>query len=230
MNARQHAKLRMYKSTNTVIEQNRANWENIPIITSLADELKQHINSIENASQLQGSKLSLSQQKAETREALSEKAMAITGILKTFAEISKNKGLAALIDYTKTDFTHSSEQNTINIANTVLEQAGQYLGELADYGLTQATIDEYAGLFNEFKNMVEQPRNATIQKSYATKELAELFEETDNFIDTKLDNMLLQFQGTSFYNQYVAARVIVDAPTRSSKTEEQHSNELGSPA
>lgn len=57
-----------------------------------------------------------------------------------------------------------------------------------------------------------QPREYRIKSSVATQELETLFDQADDLLNKRLDNLMKIFvnRDPNFYNGYLKARVIVD--------------------
>lgn len=222
MTSKQHARLRMFRAVYAVLKANKPQWEHISVIVTLVEQLGALISEIEQLATIQESHTSLAQQKADIREELTSQMLAIIGIIKTYANITNQPDLFNKVNYSKWSLENEREQTSMVNFGIVLNEAKNLPAELSEYGLTPEIISNAEANLESFKNLIGQPRKSTVIKSDATKEMAETFVEINELLDTRLDNIMVQFNGSSLYNQYISARVIVDAPTRSANTEESN--------
>lgn len=81
-----------------------------------------------------------------------------------------------------------------------------------EYGLTQEQVTDAENKMDNMLALNGQPREYRIKSSVATQELETLFDQADDLLNKRLDNLMKIFvnRDPNFYNGYLKARVIVD--------------------
>ncbi len=78
--------------------------------------------------------------------------------------------------------------------------------------MTDKQITDLKNSFDQFLTIQGQPRQYRIVSKQATLTLSELFDQTTNLLNTKMDKVFKRFKNadTIFFNGYQAARLIVN--------------------
>lgn len=80
--------------------------------------------------------------------------------------------------------------------------------------MTAAKLTALKKKIEAFQAVQPKPRQGRVTSSAATSQLPQLFTEADSVLNERLDALVVQFKATQpvFFNEYAAARVIVDNP------------------
>ncbi len=89
------------------------------------------------------------------------------------------------------------------------------LPSLADYGVTQAKLNVLSKKIEAFRKAHPAPRQRVNAGRAATKQLADLFTDLSALLRNRADRLVVQFRESApeFYNEYQAARTVVNPPT-----------------
>lgn len=88
------------------------------------------------------------------------------------------------------------------------------LDVLGAFGVTAGKLTTFKKKLDEFEVSQPRPRQDRANVRAATRSLPDLFAATDELLNDCLDGMMAQFRDSEaeFYNEYFAARRIVNAP------------------
>lgn len=73
----------------------------------------------------------------------------------------------------------------------------------ADETLLQTSVEN-------FRTVMTLPREITVNKKTATKKLKELLASMENLLKNEMDGLMMNYEGTEFFEKYFNARIIVD--------------------
>jgi hypothetical protein len=102
----------------------------------------------------------------------------------------------------------------------VWSNAQDNLGASAAFGVTAAKLTNLKKKIDEFEASHPKTRKSRTATRAATKAMPDSFAAVDEILNGCLDGLMAQFKDSApeFYNEYFAARRIVDAPaTRTNK-------------
>lgn len=221
MNNFQNATLNSYKLIVTESKNNPTSMSLIPtygkVITRL-DEITTEIDnvSIQQAKNTKG----ITTNKNELLEEVADYVIDVAGAAHSYAIGTGNTILQSKVDY-KTNKVHTMKQaKLIDAADIVLEEAGKIpAGLLAEEGISTEELTEFGNVYNQFKDTTNSKREAEIDQSNYTDQLAGLFAEAASLKKNTLDRLATQFQrkAPEFYYKYkAAANVIYKRATKSS--------------
>lgn len=80
------------------------------------------------------------------------------------------------------------------------------------YGIVAESLTNLNKEIDDFEGLVAKPRSGIVARSTATARLIDLFKETNELLREQLDKLMLVLKESypTFYNEYKAARIIVD--------------------
>ncbi|WP_378187702.1 hypothetical protein ACE939_04950 [Aquimarina sp. W85] len=213
MTKQQINKLDMYQAVQTYLDTNTQKWSGIPKILEFKNDLDQLLIRLhEDSKSQEGAKLYLGSSKAAQKRVVADKADILNDILEAYATIEDKKDVRQKAAKSFSDLYKLRNQEFILVINETILLLEQYLGELADYGVTADQITDLKTSFDKFLTLHGQPRQYRIESKQATMSLSELFDELTELLTNKLDKILKSFKRTdsNFYNGYEAARIIVN--------------------
>ncbi len=196
-------------------------WQSLPAFVAGAEELEEHIASLESLAVTQTSQSGAGAEKAQTFQVLVDAAYEVAAATRACAVASSNKELARRVDFSRSDVGKGRDTQVVSRCQDILAAATENVGSLADYGVTQAKLTALKKKIEGFQAVQAKPRQGRATSSSATKELAKLFREVDELLNERLDALAVQFKDSqpAFFNAYTTARSVVSAPGgRASKT------------
>ena len=86
----------------------------------------------------------------------------------------------------------------------------------ADYGITAATLTGLQTRIDAYNLIAAGPQVAKAEKSSATDLLDQEFARADSILADRIDGLMKQLQGsgTTFYDDYINARKIINTGTK----------------
>jgi len=213
MNANQTNKLNAHLAVKAVLDGTEV-WQSLPAFVTGAEELDEHIVSIQSLAQTQTSQSGASAEKAQSFQVLVDAAYEVAAATRACAVASSNRELARRVDYSRSDVGKGRDTEVVARCQDILSAATENVESLGDYGVTQTKLNTFKKKIEGFQAVQAKPRQGRAQSSSATKQLAELFREVDELLNDRLDGLVVQFKGSqpAFFNAYTTARSIVNNP------------------
>lgn len=213
MNANQSNKLNSHLAVQAVLDGTTV-WQSLPAFATGAEELDEHIASIESLAQTQASQSGAAAEKAQSFQVLVDAAYEVAAATRACAVASSNKELARRVDFSRSDVGKGRNTQVVSRCQDILAAATENLAALADYGVTQAKLTALKKKIEGFQAVQVKPRQGRATSSSATKELAKLFKEVDELLNERLDALVVQFKDSqpAFFNAYGTARSVVSNP------------------
>jgi hypothetical protein len=211
MNATQANKLNSYLAVQGTLESHTDVWKSLPAFAVGAEELDEHISSIQSLAQTQTSQNGAAAEKAQTFQALVGAAYEVAAATRACAVASSNQELARRVDFSRSNVGRGRDTAVVARCQDILAAATENVGSLGDYGVNQAKLNGLKKKIENFQTVQAKPRQGRATSSAATKQLGQLFGEADELLNERLDALVVQFKQSqpAFFNAYNAARVTV---------------------
>ena len=119
--------------------------------------------------------------------------------------------LAKLMKISKTNMLYVRASKSLYYGEQVVDALGRMsAAEKTAYAITAA--DELLLITNvlEFKKAMTLPREITVNKKTATSNLKKLFAEMESLLKDQMDGLMMNYDGTEFFEKYNNARIIVN--------------------
>ncbi len=132
----------------------------------------------------------------------------ISGALQSYAKEKNDYSLFESVYYTESCMGKLRHTDINPTAELLIEETEKLAPEeIAEIGISADDITNLKSLLEEFKQIVQSPRLAIIERSGLTEKLRQLFNEASDLKKYVLDNLALQFKykAPEFYLKYVAA-------------------------
>ena len=211
MTDEQTAKLAAYEATETVLDTHPGPLAAIPAAQRAITDFKTNLQDLRDASQDQATYAPQGRAKETHLKALTRVAVPVAQAVAAWAEEQNDVALADQIAFTRTDFLRAREQDALDRAHLVHDEATTHAADLeTDFGITAATLTELDTRITAFADALAQPRHALAERSAHTRRIERLFPDIDRILTRRLDRLVEQLAGTDFYDEYRAARRIVD--------------------
>ena len=219
MNKIQSSKYNSLLSVQTLIEANPTVVATIPALDEAADELTDLISSISAHVQVQTSPSGAAEAKADALMKLGDSAYEIGGGVLSFAEKGGDLALAARVRFARSTITSGKSTIVVARCQGIVDAAAEHLASLGDYGVTQAKLNTLKARLKIYEGLRVMPRQAQAAAAAATRQLEQLFPETDRLLANRMDRLVWQFRESNpeFYEKYQTARTIVNAATTSAE-------------
>ncbi len=160
---------------------------------------------------LQGDRTGITEDKYAQRQAMATATLVVSGALQAYANEVNNHTLAADANVVETDILQSKETDSDDICLHIHDLGMANLAQLADYGITQATLTALETTITNFTTKIGTPRQHVINTKTTRGNLETHFKEAETLLDKQLDKLMLVLKPTNadFYSQYIDARNII---------------------
>jgi len=154
----------------------------------------------------------ITDEKEFLKEELSDLVLDISGAIHSYATSHNDKILAAKVNYKETTISRMTQSDLTTTSGIILEEAGKIDSQyLTNEGISDAEMTEFRDTYSKFKEISSNPREAIIDRSGYTQQLADLFGEASELKKNTLDRLARQFirKDPDFYQKYKAASVVI---------------------
>lgn len=220
MIGRQKAKLQMYRTVENVCTGNTEIIETNVAFIAAFNEFKDKIAAISQAAQLDDRRTTgITIDKNIAKRTLCQIAADVSSIISAYAATVGNNTLLKNIEYSVSTLLKMSEDTLPSRCQNIHEAGRVNLVELADYGLTNAHLTALQIAIDDFTAVIAKPRTAISQRKGVTGNLVELFKETDEILDARMDKLIIIFKTAApdFVRTYESARRIINPLTTHTK-------------
>ncbi len=213
MNKEQTNHYRMMLNTQATLDANTVFWNGIMIFVGTKNEIDELIQRVAEKNELTNAdSKAVTADKGNVLEGLIQKILGLSGTLQAYGAITGNSILADNVKVTRSEITHARETDVEALVKPVTDAARAELGNLVDYGVSDAMVTEAETSIDQFNELIGRPRTIRNQAFAAQTALQELIDTAMNMLNNRLDKLMLQFQFShpEFYDEYKRARTIVD--------------------
>lgn len=218
----QQNKLTMYEAVAKVLEENKSSWQPIQILEEMVTEFTETLRDLRNKGVKRATKTTgVTLDKGEKKKVMAKKATQLAGAAFAYATKTNNKDLRAKFNYPLSTFSKIDDNNALNLALSIAEEAKKIQAQLVNYGVIPEEVNELKKLCMEFKNAIGEKANVKSGQVAATESLTDLFKKADALLKEQLDKLLLRLEDDEpeFYRTYLNARAIKSLGSRSAKKE-----------
>ena len=214
MTATQNNKLNSYQAVDPVLEDHETTWQALPAFAEAVTEFRDVIPEINGLAQVQANGLGAVEEKQAAFDDMVGAADEVAAATHAYAVKAEDHELAARVDYSRSDIESGRGSEVVTRCRDIHSAATANLASLADYGVTAAKLSALKKKTDTFEGLQPKPRQRIAKRKSATQTLPQRFTTADVILGDRLDKLALQFKDTAsdFYNEYHAARSIVDNP------------------
>ncbi len=139
-------------------------------------------------------------------------AMRVAGALMAYASTNNNNTLLNKAKISENTFAKARDDLRDDIAQGMHDEANAVLAQLADYGVTAATLSALQTRIDAYRMAIASPKMAIGERSTHTGLLKQEFARADALVKNRLDGLVRQFEETdaTFVANYRNARKITD--------------------
>ena len=203
---------KMFLNTQDCLDNYSADWTAIPIMLNYKNEFDELISRITAKSEDAQSFMGVSEHKKQVKKTIAMKVSSLSGIIQAYASGNNNTDLANKSKTTLSEIEKIKDQDLDAIVKNIVKIAQEKMNELSVYGISDNMLTEILTSLDEFNAMIGKPRSILNSKFVALETVAQLFDECNNLLRTKVDKVMLMFRETKpeFYSSYERARTIVN--------------------
>jgi hypothetical protein len=197
----QEQKLKMYIAIISLLEANVGILSRIPNGNVYLTELKRLVDLILADIKLQGP-VSTATKKA-LRKKLEESALSVSEHLVVFADDRKDSALMDAVKFNKTELRQVTEILLLNDASVLYDKTQEFLSELAAYGITAATLSDFANDIALFRQSIPDTEISKQESKDVTIKVNTDFDQADEVVDSlDLRIELVKKESPVFYTDY----------------------------
>jgi hypothetical protein len=214
------AKLNMYDAVKTVCQDNAVTITTINAFKTTFDEFKDKIVVIKEVAQQKdmATKGAAADKKAR-KASLCQIASAVAGAIYAYAATSGNNTLKQEVKFTNSQLMQTKDAMLAPRCQNIHDLGAANLAALADYGINAAKLTELQTAIDAYAESAPKPRAAINTRAAKTATLPQLFTEADQILNERMDTFIGLFAAANpdFVATYQSARIIVDAPTTTTR-------------
>ena len=202
MNAKQEAKLNMFRAT----QKSAVNSLNAKITSIIATAQQEDLVT-----------KGITIDKAEAKKTLCQLAADVAAPIIAYAAANSNNQLLKEVSFTYSDLFKTKDDQLAPRCKNIHDAAQANLAALGTYGISAATVTILQNTINNYQAKVPDPRNAAAQKVTIRANLKNLIKEADTVLKLQMDKTIVGLKKThpDFVSTYKSNRVILD-PSKTS--------------
>lgn len=223
MNAKQNAKLNMYRTTVKHLDENDAITAASPAFQTAVNKLKATNTAIAGtAQQKSGALTGIAADKSNAKQTLCQIASTIAGAVSAYASANRSETLKQEMNLPVSTLARSRDEALAPRCQMIHDRADENKDALADYGISRTQLSNLQTAIDNYSAETTKPRTAVTQRKTANVNLAALFKENDDILKNQLDKLVELYRPDhpDFVQTYESARIIVDPPVRPRKSED----------
>jgi hypothetical protein len=214
MNDYQNNKLTMYLGVQEFLNENVNVWNSIPAYVKNKEAFDTKILELQKTIAAQTNTITgVASSKKEKRTILVQIALAISSALQSYADDTNNIILFKEMAFTESQLNKMQSAKLPVKTQAIHDTAKKHITKLADYNVTDKTLEKLQELTSDFLAVVSAPKVAIGNRGVYTQNLKLLFKEADDVLHNKLAKLTVQFKITNptFYYEFLNAMEIYDS-------------------
>lgn len=214
----------MLTTVEGVLTKHQNTWKDHEAFAEGEEALAEALGRIEAQAQSAQGNPGASTVKEVARQELGQAASEVIGAVRAYAKVSGDPELAAKVDYSPSDVVAGKANAVVTRNRTIHTAASEIAEALAKYGITAAKLAAFKKKIDAFEAVKSAPRQSRVEQSAAAQLLPQLVRSAVAIVHDQLDGLVIQFKAgnPAFYEEYFAARVVVDSGSgRSDNTDVQ---------
>lgn len=216
MNAKQEAKLNMYRATEQHCDENSSIISQTPAFQTAFTTFKGKITDIIGTTSLTETALQgITVNKKTSKQDLCQLAADTASVIYAFASVNKNETLKAEVNYSYSALYKSKDDELAPRCQIIATRARENETELLPFGIKDADIEALELAIASYSQDAPKPRTALSQRKTQRANLKTLFAEADAILKDQMDKLVVTFRANNpdFVSTYFNTRTIVDPAT-----------------
>jgi hypothetical protein len=217
-------RVNMLTSVSGVLANHNETWKDHGAFAEGVDELTAAFPNIEEQTQLVLGSAGASEAKKLAVAALNAAVCEVMGAVASYATDQADAELRAKVAYAQSEVTKGKTGDVVARCKNIHAAATENLTALGKYGVTAAKLTALKKKIDAFDKLKVAPRDGVITRRAAGELQEQLVRSAVAILRDKLDRLVVQFKeaNPTFYEEYFAARVVVDTRgNRSDNTDVQ---------
>ena len=205
----------MFQTTISFLDDNNSIWSGTAAFADAVTRAKSGVDALDTAADTQQTPTTgMTVDKAQARDDLEEKTLALADQLAALAAKNSDNTLAAKVQMTKSSLDQMPDSDLEQSAERVSGLATDNMPALAAYGVAAGDVLALDSARATFAGIKTAPRQATAERKAQTQSLSQLIKNVRSIFRNEIDKMMTPYKktNTDFYNGYFAARVIINLP------------------
>jgi hypothetical protein len=214
MNAKDEAKLTMYRGIEQHLDTNSGIVSTINALATAVSAFKAVIAGIINTEQLTNVNLSgIALDKSNSKLALAQIAADISAVIAAYASATGNNTLEAEVSYTFNKLKRTRDEQLAPVCQIIFNRGTEYKAALKDYGINDTKIAALQTAITDYTAKTPNPHTAVGNRKTQTAQRRELFRQGDEILKKQIDKLIKNFRTSQpdFHNTYFNLREIPDA-------------------
>jgi len=196
-----------------VLTKHNNTWKDHEAFAEGVTEFSDLLPEIEEQTQLILGTAGASQAKKLAVAALNSAAWEIIGAVASYADDIADAELAAKVNYAESEITKGKTSDVVARCKNIHAAATEHLTALGKYGVTTAKLTAFKKKIDAYDKLKVAPRDNVITRRAAGGLQEQFVRSATAILRDKLDRLVVQFKAANpaFYEEYYAARVVVDS-------------------
>lgn len=220
MNARQEAKLNMFRATQKHCNDNAAIVATVPAFATTLTAFNSKVSAIISTAQQEDLVIKgITVDKAAAKKTLCQLAADVAAPIFAFASAGGDNKLKEQVNFSFSDLFKTKDDVLAPRCQNIKDAGTANLAALAPYGLTAASLTALQTTIDSYQVKVPTPRNSAAQKKTIRENLKKLIAEASTVLKEQMDKTVVGFKAAhpDFVATYKTNRKILD-PKQSATT------------
>jgi hypothetical protein len=214
MNKKQSNHLSSYLAVAFVLTKYEAKVGLVPALEAAVTKFTSLLNELQEVRQIQEGRITgAALQKQKEEDEMIEATLRVAAGIYVFAREQDNLELQQKVKISDSKLRKMGNSALLSQCTLIYNLAMELNAEaLIPFGIVPESLAGLKKEIDDFALLVGKPRSGIVARSAATLRLQELFKEIGDLLREEMDKLMLVIKGQepAFYNEYKAARVIVD--------------------
>jgi hypothetical protein len=210
MNSKQSSTKTMCRRVSNLLKKYPLIFTPLPKFTTLQTEFDANLTQMDTLGNQQGQDVSgLRTKKEEMKASTAQKALDMCHRLEAFAKITGDVVLAKKVHFSDTYLSKLPDNTFMTTCNIIFDLADANKTEAAEYGVTTEVLADLKTAMDDYKAVVDAPKEGSSEKKMATDQLANLFAGQAIVLD-KIDALveMVRYTNPTLYAEYWHTRHI----------------------
>ena len=215
MNAKQESQLNMFRAVESHCNDYPSIVAILPAYQTSYHLFRSKITAISEAMQKEDLVTKgITIRKAQAKKMLCKFASEVASPIFAYAEITSNSQLKKEVSFSYSKLVQTKDESLSPRIKNIFDVATDNLAQLASYGISAITLQEFQQLIDAYSSAVPDPRNASAVKKTVRENIKNLMKESNSILKNQMDKsiVMLKKEHPDFVSTYTANRVIIDPP------------------
>jgi hypothetical protein len=213
MNAKQEAKLKMYRATEKHCDDNATIISSLLAFQSAFTNYKAKIASIISITQQTDLVLTgIATDKSDAKQTLCQIAADIASLIFAYADANKNNTLKQEVNFNLSKLVRTRDDQLAPRCQNIHDKGLANVDALKNFGVDEDKLQVLQTAINTYSAESPKTRTATSSRKTLNANLRQLLRETDAILKNQMDKLVVAFRANNpnFVATYETNRIIVD--------------------